>query len=384
MFTTRSFKPAAAPQSLFSCPSLGRGPRRALAARVLASLLASTVAAGGFTSTSCASGRLPSGLPLRTVAGGYELQVLLDGTPAPTYQHAGETYILGQLGARYTLRIVNHTGRRVEAVAAVDGRDAMDGKPADVRTKRGYVVGPWSSVDVEGWRLSHAEVAAFRFSSVADSYAARTGSAREVGVIGVAIFPERLAPLPPPRPVYTPPPYGYRVPQNGNGDLDDFGHPEAQVGKSRSSSEPRSLKSAPAKRDSSDNVLGGRADLPSPSPSPSPSRSPASGGALARGEAMPSPRSRPGLGTEFGESLTSRVQDVDFVRANSVRPAVVLGARYNDREGLLALGIDLDRCCGAEPDQDLALRQSATPFPASDRRYAAPPAGWHRGCCVGY
>ncbi|MEP6654017.1 MAG: hypothetical protein ABJA82_11710, partial [Myxococcales bacterium] len=226
------------------------------------------------------------------------------------------------------------------------------------------------------WRLSHAEVAAFRFSSVADSYAARTGSAREVGVIGVAIFPERLAPLPPPRPVYTPPPYGYRAPPTWNDDLGDhLGYlPEAQAERSRSSSEPRRSKSAPAKGDISDNQREGLADAPAP----------ASGGALARGEAMPSPRSRPGLGTEFGESLTSRVQDVDFVRANAVRPAVVLGARYNDREGLLALGIDLDRCCGAERDQDLALRQSATPFPASDRRYAAPPAGWHRGCCVGY
>ena len=70
------------------------------------------------------------------------------------------------------------------------------------------------------------------------------------------------------------------------------------------------------------------------------------------------------------------------VRANAARPAVVLGVRYNDHDGLVALGIDVDLCC--VPVDDLAWRQSATPFPGSDRRYAAPPAGWQEGCCVRY
>ncbi|HVU52228.1 MAG TPA: hypothetical protein VHL80_16130, partial [Polyangia bacterium] len=142
--------------------------------------------------------------PLTSAAGGYELQVLVDGVLAPTFFQGGETYVMGALGERYTLRIVNHTARRIEAVASVDGRDVVDGRPADFRDKRGYIVPAWGSVDIDGWRLSRAQVAAFRFSSVAGSYAARTGSAREVGVIGAAIFPERY--LPPPRPIA---PYSY-------------------------------------------------------------------------------------------------------------------------------------------------------------------------------
>jgi hypothetical protein len=70
---------------------------------------------------------------------------------------------------------------------------------------------------------------------------------------------------------------------------------------------------------------------------------------------------------------------------------VVVGARYNDRDGLLALGIDVDRCAGYgydcygySYDNDLGWRQTASPFPGSDRRYSAPPAGWRRGCCSGY
>src|SRR4051812_2275726 len=154
---------------------------------------------------SCAASPFPGARPLRDRAGGYELTVLVDGVPARTYTHDGETYVLGQLGSHYTLRISNHTGRRIEAVVSVDGRDAIDGRPADWRSKRGYLVPAWGSIDIEGWRISHAQAAAFRFSSVPDSYAARTGSARDVGVIGVAVFPERyLAPrvyrVPPPPP----------------------------------------------------------------------------------------------------------------------------------------------------------------------------------------
>src|SRR5258708_24486437 len=120
-----------------------------------------------------------TGGPLMSALGGYELQVLVDGVPAPTFFQRGGTYVLGELGARYTLRILNHTGRRIQAVASVDGRDVVHGHPADFRNKRGYLVPAFGQVDIDGWRLSRAEVAAFRFPPGADSYAARTGSARE-------------------------------------------------------------------------------------------------------------------------------------------------------------------------------------------------------------
>ncbi len=255
---------------------------------------------------------------LRDRAAGYELTVLEDGLPAPAYHHAGETFVLGQLGARYTLRVANHSGRRIEAVVSVDGRDTIDGQPADFRSKRGYLVPAWGSVEIEGWRISTAEAAAFRFSSVPDSYAARTGSAREVGVVGVAIFPERY--LPPP--IYRRP---YALPL-----------PEA----------PRSEKSA----------------------GPSARQQPGSGEAHASNDERGAPapaRSRSGLGTEYGEAVTSPIHEVDFVRENGGRPDILLGLRYNDREGLLALGIPLDddpMAC----DRELELRRTAEPFPAAE------------------
>ena len=287
-----------------------------------------------------------SARPLRDSAGPYGFQVLVAGQPARTFEHASETWVMGQMGDRYTLRVVNRTGRRVEAVVTVDGRDVIDGRPGDFRSKRGYLVPAWGSVDIDGWRISAREAAAFRFSSVADSYAARTGGGREVGVIGVAIFPERVVPRP--RPIYVP----HRPPpvDPWYGDRDDGGYPSGKAGRGAPSTSP----AAPAP----DAAAGEQAAPPA--------------GSVARG---PARRERPGLGTEYGESVSSEIHEVEFMRANASNPSVVLGARYNDHDGLVAIGIAVD-----EPHywSDSDLRDTADPFPTVDRRFAAPPTGWRR------
>jgi hypothetical protein len=112
------------------------------------------------------------------------------GRPLPAFFAGGHTYAIGEPGQRYTIVVSNDTGMRVEAVASVDGLDVLDGKAADFG-KRGYLVSAWSSVEIDGFRQTNDHVAAFRFGSVRDSYAARTGSDRNVGVIGVALFASR-------------------------------------------------------------------------------------------------------------------------------------------------------------------------------------------------
>lgn len=296
-------------------------------------------------------GGAASAATLRSQEGPYELEVLSYGGPARTFSHAGESYVLGQNGERYTLRVWNRSNRRVEVVASVDGRDVVDGKAADY-SKRGYVVPAYGHVDIDGWRLSSGQVAAFRFSSVARSYAARTGSAREVGVIGVAVFPERL----PPRPLYvpTPRPYPPRPDYYGDGYGSGYGRGRAEADE------------APASRSAPPAAAPPPADK---AKAAEPSQSAPRGGAMVERERR---ESRPGLGTSFGEAVDSAVYETEFVRAGG-RPSSVLGVRYNDREGLLAMGVDVDGCrYYAEP----YLRRSAEPFPVSDRRYAAPPPAW--------
>jgi hypothetical protein len=50
---------------------------------------------------------------------------------------------------------------------------------------------PHANLEIDGFRQSDDQVAAFRFSKVRDSYAAQRGEARNVGVIGIAFFAER-------------------------------------------------------------------------------------------------------------------------------------------------------------------------------------------------
>lgn len=115
------------------------------------------------------------------------------GRPLPAFYAGGRTYAIGEAGQRYTVVVSNETGVRVEAVASVDGLDVIDGKLASP-SKRGYLVPAFGSVAIDGFRQSNDHVAAFRFGSVRDSYAARTGTDRNVGIVGVALFTPRNAP----------------------------------------------------------------------------------------------------------------------------------------------------------------------------------------------
>ena len=94
-------------------------------------------------------------------------------------------------GARYSLRVTNHTDGRVLVVMSVDGVNILTGETAGYG-QRGYVFAPHESLDLTGWRKSRREVAAFTFAPLPQSYAARTGRPADVGVIGIAVFKEKI------------------------------------------------------------------------------------------------------------------------------------------------------------------------------------------------
>ena len=133
--------------------------------------------------------------PLEIYAGDGSLSVALvddAGRTLPGLQASGRTLIVGADGERYKIVVRNATTARFEIVASVDGLDVIDGKPADPN-RRGYIVDPHDVLVIDGFRTSDANVAAFRFGRVAESYAARTSGDRNVGVVGLAIFAERGA-----------------------------------------------------------------------------------------------------------------------------------------------------------------------------------------------
>jgi hypothetical protein len=294
----------------------------------------------------------------------YSIEILDEmGLPTTAYHHRGRTYVMGQAGERYVVRVTNPTPRRIEAMISIDGLDAVDGEPADMR-KRGYVIQPYGELRVEGFRVSTEQVASFRFSSVGNSYAGRKGKARNVGVIGVAIFEEQG----PPQMALgqaAPEGQGYYRGGGGAGDDRDQAAPSAPGkdfggatgGDPRSAPEPRAAERADAAKSS------GRIEA---SRSRAPSMNEEAGAPADSACCQPPPSARPGLGTEFGEYRYSAVSWTQFVRTHPVQPSAVLELRYNDAPGLQALGIRLVH------ESDIVTREAATPFPG-DPHFAQPP-----------
>ena len=118
----------------------------------------------------------------------------------PVHIHEGRHYVVGHPGNEYEIRLRNRQRADILTVVSVDGVDVVTGDTADWQHS-GYVLGPQQGFGVKGWRKSLERTAAFYFTALPDSYAARTGRPDHVGVIGVAVFRKK------PEPVvqYTPP-----------------------------------------------------------------------------------------------------------------------------------------------------------------------------------
>jgi hypothetical protein len=249
----------------------------------------------------------------------------LSGAALPTFQQAGSSYVLGEPGERYNIRVHNPTSERVEAVVTVDGRDAVSGEVGDYVAQRGYLIEPWGTLLIEGFRRSVNEVAAFRFTGAGRSYSARRGTPQHVGVIGVAVFPEKArppAPLRNVRPRYSPE-SEYRAPPPSAPRATD-----ASSGQATRAREAFGDDSAPEKR------KGGASNI----------------------------------GTEYGETRDSSAVEVAFERRSPTHPVAVLRVRYDDYDGLQARGIDLSSlryAYGDEPEPE--------PFPLSRSGFAPPP-----------
>jgi len=136
-------------------------------------------------------GRVENIGAMAPVPGGYESWGLRGSGVGRSYRINGDRVVVGEHGGRYEVVVRNDSGRRMEAVLSVDGLDVMTGRAASWKN-RGYIIAPHTTVRVDGFRTSGDSVAAFRFSSVASSYASlKHGDTRNVGVIGLALFTER-------------------------------------------------------------------------------------------------------------------------------------------------------------------------------------------------
>ncbi|MFC4992960.1 hypothetical protein [Rubritalea tangerina] len=133
-----------------------------------------------------------TGSGMQTAAGGLvEWGVKTGWGYAKNVHSGGRRYVVGKDKASYSIVVKNRCHSRLELVMSVDGLDVMDGKPASVK-KRGYVIDAGKTLVVKGFRTSEDAVAAFKFSSVSQSYSnLKHGTTRNVGVIGMAVYTEK-------------------------------------------------------------------------------------------------------------------------------------------------------------------------------------------------
>ena len=294
--------------------------RRAAAAIVMALGLAAGVAQANWYESSFVKGRLVQ----------VDVYDRASGTALPVYANNGRNYIVGAPGHEYGVRIRNCTGARVLVVTSVDGVNVISGDTA-APSQSGYVLEPWGYVVITGWRKSMDRTAAFYFTDLGDSYAARTGRPQNVGVVGVAVFQEKA-------------------------------QPDRRRTTTRSA-ERHAAADAPAYPESK------------PVPAPSARKEAAAGvaqspPASANGTMSPptnraprirwksAPKTLGKLGTGHGRSEDSRVTQVAFERATD-SPAETLAIQYDRHENLVAMGV--------LPPPHYARRNPPDPFPGALR-----------------
>ena len=126
------------------------------------------------------------------VAAGGRLRAGLVDASEDAYRHieaGGERTVMGRAGEAYGIRLKNRTHKRIEVVVSVDGLDVMDGQAATAR-KHGYILESGQEFTIRGFRINNRSVKQFVFGSVGESVAAKKGQARNVGVIGLAVYEE--------------------------------------------------------------------------------------------------------------------------------------------------------------------------------------------------
>jgi len=255
--------------------------------------------------------------------GNIDLVTRPDARVLPIYDKDGRKWVLGTPGQEYVIRVCNTTAARVLAVMSVDGVNVVSGETASP-SQSGYVLDAWECADINGWRKNLSSIAAFYFTELPDSYAARTGRPDNVGVIGVAFFRERPQPIAwKDRPSVAAP---QSLPESSARQEADNSN---ATGEARPEGERKRFDVAGDARDQAarkaESQFGGAAAAPAP---------------MAK------------IGTGHGRYERSYVQTTRFER-ESATPNETIAIHYDRRENLIAMGI-------LPPP---AVARSSNPFP---------------------
>lgn len=240
-----------------------------------------------------------------------DIRILEEDRPARLYSRGwnwnpDRRYFQAFEGGHYAVELRNLTPRRVAIVMSVDGINVLNGERSSLGNREPmYVLDPYESAVIRGWRTSLDEVRQFIFVDEKVSYASRTGQANgDMGWVRIATFEEQ-------RPV------AFNTQRFMAPGCDDQASlDKATRQEERSKDEPQAGAPSPARDEpkaSADSKAMARQD----------------GGRLEARESVP--------GTGWGERRDDHVERTVFLAAASCTDQLIF--RYEYASGLTALGI---------------------------------------------
>jgi|APSaa5957512622_1039677.scaffolds.fasta_scaffold26043_3 hypothetical protein len=345
-----------------------------------------------------------------------QISIIQNGRILRTICHEGQTYVETPTKGTYKLRVYNNSHRRRLAVISVDGVDICSGKDASYEGG-GYCLSAWQTIEIPGFHRDNGTVAAFQFKEQGGSYAAQTGrGTKNVGVIGLAVFDEKVVRRVDPPPVHVHEHHhhthtygnifnsplrerGVRIGETWTGDCE-----ENSLGSVTCSVDGGATKGAGTTQYSSDNLnmmdyAPERGGLESAMPIPACGAAaaeecdddsfgadyepdPVEKGLMGRlaeyQEEKAAGNIRGGrrrvtmksatkdVGTGYGRKTHFATTEVKFTKATE-QPVLVISVRYATRSRLVSWGVPVDK-----PNTG---PQAANPFPAESQGVPAPP-GW--------
>lgn len=247
----------------------------------------------------------------------YELSILVNGKPIREYFYQNKNLIEAKVGTEYSIKFRNNSWSKVLALFSVDGVNVLDGSPAS-DGEVGYVVDPYRSIEVKGFRINESSVAAFKFGKAGDSYAsyvkhngdlekAEKDPSKNNGVIGVRVWKEKQK---------INPAVWYKRQKITSSDIDSwdrcqYPHYDVFCGAGGTSSEPV--------------MKGGGGVMRS---------------LFASNQAPASLNASFNVGTAWGGQVEDKVIKVKFEKENTIDSELVF--YYLDRQGLIDFGVDVE------------------------------------------
>ena len=95
----------------------------------------------------------------------FSMEILVDGKALSVHPYQGKTYVEALRGREYTVRLRNHTGRRVAIALSVDGLNSIDAKTTTAKQASKWVLDPHQSTTIDGWQTSQSSARRFFFTT---------------------------------------------------------------------------------------------------------------------------------------------------------------------------------------------------------------------------